>query len=74
MILILLISFIVLILMNIPIVFSLAISCLLALLYYANIPLTVIPQRIFNGLDSFPLLAIPFLFLQEQLWIKAVSP
>lgn len=70
MILILLISFIVLILMNIPIVFSLAISCLLALLYYANIPLTVIPQRIFNGLDSFPLLAIPFFILAGTIMDK----
>lgn len=63
MIIILLVTFLLLIMLNIPIVFSLALACLFALLYDSGIPLTIIPQRMFNGLDSFPLLAIPFFIL-----------
>ncbi|MEI3612744.1 TRAP transporter large permease [Pseudogracilibacillus sp. SO30301A] len=63
MIIILLVTFLLLIIINIPIVFSLALACLFALLYDSGIPLTIIPQRMFNGLDSFPLLAIPFFIL-----------
>ncbi|WP_040984435.1 TRAP transporter large permease [Oceanobacillus jeddahense] len=63
MIAILLITFLILILLNIPIAFALAIACLLALLSDPVLPLTLIPQRVFNGLDSFPLLAIPFFIL-----------
>ena len=63
MLLILFLSFFILLLINVPIAFSLALACILALLYDGGIPLTVAPQRIFNGLDSFPLLAIPFFIL-----------
>lgn len=63
MLLILFVSFFILLLINVPIAFSLALACIFALLYDGGIPLTVAPQRIFNGLDSFPLLAIPFFIL-----------
>lgn len=70
MIAILMITFIVLIFLNIPIAFALAIACLLALLTDPVLPLTLIPQRVFNGLDSFPLLAIPFFILAGAIMDK----
>jgi len=60
MITVLMVTFLVLILLKVPIAFSLAIACLLALIVDPVVTLNIIPQRIFNGLDSFPLLAIPF--------------
>lgn len=60
---ILIVTFIILILINVPVAFALAIACLLALLSDPIVPMTIIPQRMFNGLDSFPLLAIPFFIL-----------
>lgn len=60
---ILIVTFIILILINVPVAFALAIACLLALLSDPIVTMTIIPQRMFNGLDSFPLLAIPFFIL-----------
>lgn len=62
----LLISFIVLVLLNVPIAFSLAISSLLAL-YFGGFPFTLVIQRMINASDSFILLAIPFFILAGNL-------
>jgi C4-dicarboxylate transporter DctM subunit len=59
----LIISILVLALIGIPIGFSLGLSSLITLLYAGNLPLIVIPQKMFNGIDSFPILAIPFFIL-----------
>lgn len=63
---VLLISFFVLMLIGIPISFSMGISTLLALIY-EGIPLEVFPQRAFSGIDSFPMMAIPFFILAADL-------
>lgn len=41
-----------------PIAFGLGMSTALALLYGGNIPLTVVAQRVFTSLDSFPIMAV----------------
>ncbi len=46
-----------------PIAFALGIASLSALLAGADVPLQLIPQRLFAGCDSFPLMAIPFFML-----------
>lgn len=51
---------------GIPIAFSLGISSLVTILN-EGYPLIVIPQKLFNGMDSFPLLAIPFFMLSGDL-------
>lgn len=53
------ISFLVLIAIGTPIVFALGISATLTL-YILGIPMGIVPQRIFSGLDSFTIMAIPF--------------
>ena len=70
--LVLIISFLGLLLIGVPVAWSIAISSLLTML--ASIPalpaLTTVSQRIGTGLDSFALLAIPFFVLSGQLMNK----
>ncbi len=51
---------------GIPIAYSLGISSLITILH-EGLPLTVIPQKLLGGMDSFPLLAIPFFILSGDL-------
>ena len=51
---------------GIPIAYSLGISSLITIVHQ-GFPLMVIPQKLFNGMDSFPLLAIPFFMLSGDL-------
>lgn len=53
-------------LIGVPIVFCLGIGSLAALLAMGDIPLQIIPQKIYNGMDSFPLLCIPFFILAGE--------
>ena len=69
---VLVISFLSLLLIGVPVAWSIAISSLLTMM--ASIPvvpaLTTVSQRIGTGLDSFSLLAIPFFVLSGQLMNK----
>jgi C4-dicarboxylate transporter DctM subunit len=56
-------SLLFLIAINVPVVFALGLSAVAAALFAGDLPLTVVPQRIFVGLDSFPLLAAPLFIL-----------
>ncbi|MEW6185921.1 MAG: TRAP transporter large permease [Thermodesulfobacteriota bacterium] len=60
-------TFIFLIALNLPIAFSMGLSSILGLLVKGDIPLIIVPQKIFTGSDSFPLLAIPFFILAGML-------
>lgn len=59
-ILILTVSFFVLLLINTPVAVAIAVSSLLAILANGGDPAYTVAQRMANGMDSFPLLAIPF--------------
>ena len=59
-ILILIVSFFVLLLMNAPVAVAIAVSSLLAILANGGDAAYTVAQRMANGVDSFPLLAIPF--------------
>jgi len=61
--LILLVAFVALLLMNVPIVFCIGISTLLAIFSLGSVPMNIVAERIANGIASFPLLAIPFFIL-----------
>ena len=54
------ITFVVTMLMGVPIAFILGLIPLGYLILFSNMPLTVIGQTLFNGADSYILLAIPF--------------
>ena len=65
--LILSLTFIALVAVNVPIAFAMGVSSVFGLLLKGSIPLVVIPQKIFTGSDSFPLLAVPFFILAGAL-------
>ncbi len=52
---------------GIPVAFCLALTSLVVLVAIGNVPLHLIPQRMFTGLDSFPLMAVPFFILAGDL-------
>lgn len=53
--------------LNVPIAWALGIVSLVTLLAFTDIPLLVVPQRMFTGTDSFTLIAIPFFLLAGAL-------
>jgi tripartite ATP-independent transporter DctM subunit len=56
---ILIATFFITLIMGVPVAFSVGIAALFAILF-TNVPMFVIFQRMFGGVDSFTLLAIPF--------------
>ncbi len=67
MLLVLGISFILFLILGIPIAFVLGLTSFVGLLYAGQIPLLLIPKQMFSGTDSFPLLAVPFFILAGNL-------
>ena len=60
-------GFFVLLLLTVPIGYAIGISSLIAIYYFSDIPLIIIAQKSITGVDSFPLLAIPFFMLAGNL-------
>ena len=60
-------SFLVLLAVGTPIAFCIGISALADLMQLGDIPLLLIPHMMFEGTDSFPLLAVPFFVLAGAL-------
>lgn len=53
-------SLLVLMALRVPVALAMIISSILTLLVDGTVPMIVVPQRLWGGLESFPLLAIPF--------------
>jgi C4-dicarboxylate transporter DctM subunit len=64
---VMLISFIVFLLLGMPVAFAMAISGTLALFGLDNVSWILVPQRMFLALNSFPFLAIPLFILAGEL-------
>jgi C4-dicarboxylate transporter DctM subunit len=56
-----------LIMLGMPIVFSLGIACALFFVFFKKYPPQVLHTRMIGGIDSFPLLAVPFFILAGEL-------
>ena len=63
----LLLGFLGLIAVNMPIAHALTVICAAAILILPDMPLVLIPQRLFTGSDVFILLAVPFFILAGQI-------
>src|SRR3989338_4883548 len=61
------ISFLVLLLLGMPVAFAMGIAAALTVYQLESTSLLLIPQRLFMSLNSFPLLAIPFFVLAGEL-------
>ncbi len=60
-------TFIILIALTVPIGYAIGISTLVTLVFFSNTPLALITQNCITGVDSFPLMAIPFFMLAGNL-------
>ncbi|NQD91543.1 TRAP transporter large permease [Pseudomonas sp. CrR25] len=56
---------------SVPVAVSIALSSIFGIVFFTNIPLLVVPQRMFVGLDSFPLMAVPFFILAGNIMVKS---
>lgn len=59
--------FFLLIILSVPISFALGLSSMLWIALSGQVPMILVPQRMFAGIDSFPLLAIPFFILAGKI-------
>jgi len=57
--------------LRVPVAVGLFLSSTLAIVFQGSIPLTIVVQRIWVGLNSFPLLAVPFFLFVGQLMNEA---
>ena len=64
---ILLISACIYLAIGVPVAFALGLSTITALLVSGNFPLLVLLKETFTGIDSFPLMAVPFFILAAEL-------
>ncbi|MQM38618.1 C4-dicarboxylate TRAP transporter large permease protein DctM [wastewater metagenome] len=60
-------SLIVLFALGVPIAVSIALASMIGIQFFSGLPLLVAAQRMFVGIDSFPLMAIPFFILAGNL-------
>src|SRR5919106_2818829 len=59
-------SFAVLCILRVPIAFAMLVSATLSIVVQGDVPLSIVPQRIWVGLNNFPLLAVPFFLYVAQ--------
>jgi tripartite ATP-independent transporter DctM subunit len=67
MITVMVLCFIVLVLLGVPLAFSLVLSSIIYILTSDSLPLEVVPQRMMVGLDNFTFLAVPLFLLAGEL-------
>ena len=60
-------TFIITLLTGMPIAFSLGVTTLVPWLFMEDIPIAILPQKMFTGVDFFSLTAIPFFILAGEL-------
>ena len=60
-------AFLILMILGVPVAFALAMAAFAAVSLAGSYPLVVVVKEMFTGLDSFPLLAVPFFILAGNL-------
>jgi len=56
-------GFVVMLAINVPVAFSMALACLLTLFYQGTVPISTVTLKLNSGIDTFPFLAIPLFIL-----------
>src|SRR3954464_8715993 len=56
-----------LLILGVPIFLVLLVTCLVAVLFIADVPTEAVQTYLFSGLDNFPLLAVPFFILAGEI-------
>jgi C4-dicarboxylate transporter, DctM subunit len=65
-----LLFFFVLVFINAPVLIALSLSSLAALYFFTDLPLMVVTQRMFGGIDKFSLMSVPFFILGANIMKK----
>ncbi|MCL4745592.1 MAG: TRAP transporter large permease [Burkholderiaceae bacterium] len=65
------ISFVALLLLAVPISFAMGLASVIAILWQGRTPLNTVVTQMLAGMDSFPLMAIPFFILAGELMERA---
>lgn len=60
-------SLIILFAVGVPIAISIVLASVIGIEFFSNLPLLMVPQQMFIGIDRFPLMAIPFFILAGNL-------
>jgi len=60
-------SLIILFSLGVPIAISIVLASIIDIEFFSPLPLLLVPQQMFVGIDSFPLMAIPFFILAGNL-------
>lgn len=68
----LLIGFFLLLFLGMPIAVILGVITTISLLAFTSIPLQILPQQLYNALDSFVLMSVPFFVLAGSIMTKGV--
>ncbi|MEO9523048.1 MULTISPECIES: TRAP transporter large permease [Marinobacter] len=53
--------------LGVPIAISIVLASIIGIEFFTNMPLLLVPQQMFVGIDNFPLMAIPFFILAGNL-------
>ncbi|MFO8090202.1 MAG: TRAP transporter large permease subunit [Desulfatiglandaceae bacterium] len=69
---ILIVCFFALLILSMPIAMAFVVTSAIYLLFIAGIPLTSLIQQLFNGLDNFVLLGVPFFILAGNIMAEGV--
>jgi tripartite ATP-independent transporter DctM subunit len=67
----LLIAFVLLLLIATPVSFGMGLATVIAILWQGKVPLNTVVTQMVSGMDSFPLMAIPFFILAGELMERA---
>ncbi len=67
---ILIVSLLVLLVLGVPIAFTLALASMLTIYFIPNLPMLILPQKMGLAVDSFPLMAIPFFVMAGELMLQ----
>src|SRR5690625_5474353 len=59
--------FAILLFAGMPVAFVLGITGILSIIALGTVPLTVLPQKMWTSLDSFPLMALPLFILASEI-------
>ncbi len=71
---VLFITLVVCLLLSVPVGFSIGISTVAFVLSKGTVPLSIIPQRMVEGVDSFPLMALPLFILSGEVMAMSCTP
>lgn len=74
MIILMFLTLVVCLVLSIPVSFSIGISTLVFIFANGATPLSIIPQRMVEGVDSFPIMALPLFILSGEIMAKSCTP